>query len=69
MRSSRVLPKTINWIHYPPREFLSYIVHSVTLTQSWVYKIVVNQRVLWNNGFGLAWSLSCERAAVICEQS
>ena len=51
---------TVDWIHYAPREFLSYVAHSVTLTQSWVYKIVVDHRVLWNNGFGLAWSLSCE---------
>jgi peptidoglycan/LPS O-acetylase OafA/YrhL len=51
---------TANWIRYEPRYFLSYIVHSVTLTQSWVYKIVVNERLLLANGFGLAWSLSCE---------
>jgi peptidoglycan/LPS O-acetylase OafA/YrhL len=51
---------TVHWIPDTPRAFLSYIVHSVTLTQSWVYKLVVNQRMLLDNGFGLAWSLSCE---------
>lgn len=51
---------TANWIRDQPRYFFSYIFHSVTLTQSWVYKIVVNDRLLLANGFGLAWSLSCE---------
>jgi peptidoglycan/LPS O-acetylase OafA/YrhL len=51
---------TSNWIGYAPREFTSYILHSVTLTQSWVYKIGIQDRLLLANGFGLAWSLSSE---------
>jgi peptidoglycan/LPS O-acetylase OafA/YrhL len=51
---------TADWIPYAPRTFLSYIVHSITLTQSWVYKIVVNHRLLLDNGFGLGWSVSTE---------
>jgi peptidoglycan/LPS O-acetylase OafA/YrhL len=51
---------TADWISYDPNAFLNYILHSLTLTQSWVYKIVVNHRVLLDNGFGLGWSLSCE---------
>jgi peptidoglycan/LPS O-acetylase OafA/YrhL len=51
---------TVNWIPDAPRAFVSYIVHCVTLTQAWVYKLVVNQKLLFDNGFGLAWSLSCE---------
>jgi peptidoglycan/LPS O-acetylase OafA/YrhL len=51
---------TTDWISYDPSAFFTYIFHFFTLTQSWVYKIVVNQHVLFNNGFGLSWSLSCE---------
>jgi len=51
---------TANWIGYAPREFTNYVFHTVTLTQSWVYKIVIQDRLLLENGFGLAWSLSSE---------
>jgi peptidoglycan/LPS O-acetylase OafA/YrhL len=57
---------TADWIGYAPRTFLSNIIHSVTLTQSWVYKIVVNDRVLLDNGFGLGWSISTEFFFYLC---
>jgi peptidoglycan/LPS O-acetylase OafA/YrhL len=40
-------------------DFADYVFHTLTLTQTWVYKIV-HQRLLHDHGFGLAWSLSCE---------
>jgi peptidoglycan/LPS O-acetylase OafA/YrhL len=51
---------TANWIGYAPREFTNYALHTLTLTQSWVYKIAIHQRLVLDHGFGLAWSLSTE---------
>lgn len=51
---------TSNWISYAPREFTNYVVHMVTLTQSWVYKLAIQDRMILDNGFGLSWSLSTE---------
>ena len=51
---------TVNWIPDTPGNFVSYILHAATLTQSWVYEIVVNRRLLLDNGFGLGWSVSTE---------
>jgi peptidoglycan/LPS O-acetylase OafA/YrhL len=51
---------TVNWVHVEPSQFVRYLFHAITLTQSWVYAIVVNGHVLLANGFGLAWSLSTE---------
>jgi peptidoglycan/LPS O-acetylase OafA/YrhL len=50
----------VNWVPYFPRALASYIVHAITLTQSWVYKLTVHQKLLLDNGFGLSWSISCE---------
>ena len=50
----------VNWIPEFPRALISYLVHSIFLTQSWVYKLTVNQHLLLNNGFGLSWSISSE---------
>jgi peptidoglycan/LPS O-acetylase OafA/YrhL len=50
----------VNWVHEVPRSLASYIVHSLTLTQDWVYKLTINQHLLLANGFGLSWSISCE---------
>jgi len=49
-----------NWISYAPREFESYVVHTLTLTQSWVYKFAIHDRLVLNHGFGPAWSISTE---------
>lgn len=49
-----------NWISYAPKEFENYVVHSLTLTQSWVYKFAIQDRLVLNHGFGLAWSISTE---------
>ena len=51
---------TVNWIAGSRRAFLSYIFHGVTLTQSWVYKLVVNGHLLLDTGSGLSWSISSE---------
>src|ERR1700724_3381610 len=50
----------LNWVPYFPRALVSYIIHSMTQTQSWVYKLTVHQKLLLDNGFGLSWSISCE---------
>ena len=50
----------VNWVQEVPRSLASYIVHSLTLTQDWVYKLTINQHLLLANGFGLSWSISCE---------
>jgi peptidoglycan/LPS O-acetylase OafA/YrhL len=50
----------VNWIADYRSDLLSFVVHSITLTQSWVYQIVVNDRLLLDNGFGLSWSISDE---------
>jgi peptidoglycan/LPS O-acetylase OafA/YrhL len=49
-----------NWISYAPKEFDNYVVHTLTLTQSWVYKFAIHDRLVLNHGFGLAWSISTE---------
>jgi peptidoglycan/LPS O-acetylase OafA/YrhL len=49
-----------DWIRAVPRALVSYLVHAATLTQSWVYKLTLHQKLLFNNGFGLAWSISSE---------
>ncbi len=36
-----------------PKEFEAYIVYNVTLTQSWVYKFAIHDRLVLNHGFGL----------------
>ena len=51
---------TANWISYAPDKFWDYFWHHLTLTQSWVYKISIHDRLLLSHGFGLAWSLSSE---------
>ena len=49
-----------NWIGHNPQEFENYVVHTLTLTQSWVYKFAIHDRLVLNHGFGLAWSISTE---------
>jgi peptidoglycan/LPS O-acetylase OafA/YrhL len=49
-----------NWVPEFPRALVSYLLHSITLTQSWVYKLTVHQKLLLDNGFGLSWSISSE---------
>jgi peptidoglycan/LPS O-acetylase OafA/YrhL len=49
-----------NWISYAPKEFDDYVIHTLTLTQSWVYKFAIHDRLVLNHGFGLAWSISTE---------
>ena len=49
-----------HWIPEYSRALVSYLIHSITLTQSWVYKLTVHQHLLLDNGFGLSWSISCE---------
>lgn len=49
-----------NWISYAPKEFEAYILHNLTLTQSWVYVFAIHDRLVLNHGFGLAWSISTE---------
>jgi peptidoglycan/LPS O-acetylase OafA/YrhL len=51
---------TSNWIGDAPTEFANFFWHSLTLTQSWVYKIAIHDRLILDHGFGLAWSLSTE---------
>jgi peptidoglycan/LPS O-acetylase OafA/YrhL len=51
---------TFNWIDYAPTKFSDYFWHHLTLTQSWVYKLSIHDRLVFNHGFGLAWSLSSE---------
>jgi peptidoglycan/LPS O-acetylase OafA/YrhL len=41
-------------------ELLKLFFAQLTLTQSWFYAIVINDRVLLANGFGLGWSISTE---------
>jgi peptidoglycan/LPS O-acetylase OafA/YrhL len=51
---------TSNWIGWAPTEFANFFWHSLTLTQTWVYKIAIHDRLVSDHGFGLAWSLSSE---------
>jgi peptidoglycan/LPS O-acetylase OafA/YrhL len=49
-----------NWISYAPTEVENYVIHTLTLTQSWVYTFAIHDRLVLNHGFGLAWSISTE---------
>ena len=49
-----------NWIGWAPGEFQAYVIHTLTLTQSWVYRFAIHDRLVLDHGFGLAWSLSSE---------
>lgn len=51
---------TVNWLHDYLADFIKLAVTSLTLTQSWVYIIVVNHKLLLENAFGLGWSVSTE---------
>jgi peptidoglycan/LPS O-acetylase OafA/YrhL len=51
---------TVNWLHDYLADFVKLVVTSLTLTQSWFYIIVVNHKLLLENGFGLGWSVSTE---------
>jgi peptidoglycan/LPS O-acetylase OafA/YrhL len=51
---------TANWTNGHLHELLKLFFAQLTLTQSWFYVIVVNDRVLLANGFGLGWSISTE---------
>ncbi len=50
----------VNWLHDYLADFFKVVVTSLTMTQSWFYIIVVNHRLLLENGFGLGWSVSTE---------
>jgi peptidoglycan/LPS O-acetylase OafA/YrhL len=51
---------TVNWLRDYLADFIKLVVTSLTLTQSWVYVIVVNHKLLLENAFGLGWSVSTE---------
>jgi peptidoglycan/LPS O-acetylase OafA/YrhL len=51
---------TFNWLREFPGDFMELLGYGITMTQSWVYIIVVNQRLLLENAFGLGWSVSTE---------
>jgi peptidoglycan/LPS O-acetylase OafA/YrhL len=51
---------TANWLRNYLADFVTLVATSLTLTQSWVYVIVVNHRLLLENAFGLGWSVSTE---------
>ncbi|HEV8014101.1 MAG TPA: acyltransferase [Stellaceae bacterium] len=51
---------TANWLAGYANDLLAYVLYSITMTQSWVYVIVVNHRMVLENGFGLGWSVSTE---------
>jgi peptidoglycan/LPS O-acetylase OafA/YrhL len=51
---------TVNWLRDYLADFVKLVVTSLTLTQSWVYVIVVNHKLLLENAFGLGWSVSTE---------
>jgi peptidoglycan/LPS O-acetylase OafA/YrhL len=51
----------VNWVNEYVPDLLSTIIHSLTLTQSWIYEILSSDRkILLANGFGLSWSISSE---------
>jgi len=51
---------TFHWIGEYSDDFLKLLGYGLTLTQSWVYILVVNDRLLLENAFGLGWSVSTE---------
>ena len=58
---------TYQWIQPHPWWWIELVAHFVTMTQSWFYLIVFDDhRLLMNNAFGLAWSISTEFFFYIC---
>jgi peptidoglycan/LPS O-acetylase OafA/YrhL len=51
---------TFHWIGEFPDDFLKLLGYGLTMTQSWVYILVINKRLLLENAFGLGWSVSTE---------
>jgi peptidoglycan/LPS O-acetylase OafA/YrhL len=57
---------TYNWVHPHPWWWAELVVHFVTMTQSWFYLVIFDDRLMMNNAFGLAWSISTEFFFYIC---
>ena len=51
---------TFKWLAEFPGDFAKLLAFGLTMTQSWVYMLVVNHRLLLENAFGLGWSVSTE---------
>jgi peptidoglycan/LPS O-acetylase OafA/YrhL len=50
----------VRWLTDYRGDFFKAVITFLTLTQSWVYIVVVNHRILLDNAFGLGWSVSAE---------
>ena len=51
----------VNWVNGYIADLISCVMHTLTLTQSWVYEVLSSDhKLLLANGFGLSWSISCE---------
>jgi peptidoglycan/LPS O-acetylase OafA/YrhL len=57
---------TITWLGHHPGWWIRMFLHYVTMTQSWFYMIIFEDRMIMNNAFGLAWSISTEFFFYIC---
>jgi peptidoglycan/LPS O-acetylase OafA/YrhL len=55
-----IIDSTVGWLTYDPDSFWRFLIHFLTMTQSWVFRIGVGGRNLQDNAFGLSWSISTE---------
>jgi peptidoglycan/LPS O-acetylase OafA/YrhL len=58
---------TLNWVRVGQyADFALFLVSFLTLSQSWFYATVIDGRPLFQNAFGLSWSISTEMFFYIC---
>ncbi len=63
-----VVDGTYDWFNDPTHAQWWYelVAHFVTMTQSWFYIIIFDDRLMMDNAYGLAWSISTEFFFYLC---
>jgi peptidoglycan/LPS O-acetylase OafA/YrhL len=55
-----IVDRTLGWIPQHTNWWIGLVASFLTMTQSWFYIIIFDDRLLAQNAFGLAWSISSE---------
>ncbi|HWB49423.1 MAG TPA: acyltransferase [Stellaceae bacterium] len=62
-----VVDVTYTWLESDhPRWWIEMVAHFLTMTQSWFYIIIFDDRLMMDNAYGLAWSISTEFFFYLC---
>jgi peptidoglycan/LPS O-acetylase OafA/YrhL len=61
-----IVDVTFDWWRGHQWWWIRMVAHYATMTQSWFYMIIFDDRMIMSNAFGLAWSISTEFFFYIC---